>query len=123
MDDRPIGSEIWTTNGFQRLNGGLAANAATGTHIEVAFEAAEIDTRMSGEGDGYLILSGDCDASDLAAISENAFREQKSDREFLIITGRAHGDGYVTFAEQNFQGFFHSQHIVAFQNRVTLHPP
>ena len=59
VDHRPIRSETWTTNGFQRPNGGLAANATTGTHIEMAFETAEIDADIASEGDGYLILSGD----------------------------------------------------------------
>lgn len=80
------------SNGFQRLNGDVAANAATGTHIEMAFETAEIDTRMASEGDGYLILSGDCNARDLAAISQNAFREQKPRGQFLVVARRAHGD-------------------------------
>jgi len=89
---RPISSHIWTANCLECLDGRLSADAAAGTQIEVTFEPTEIDARVARERDGYLILSRNCDASDLAAVAQDAFREQKSGGEFLIIARRSDGD-------------------------------
>lgn len=84
--------------GFHR---GLAADAATGGGVAISLEAFEIKRNAGAQLDADAVLqrrlaetrAAGGQALQLIESAQQAFADQKTGGEFLIVAGGAHGDG------------------------------
>src|SRR5690606_2664177 len=84
-----------------RVQRGLAADAAARSRVEVPLEAREIDRLAGMQLDAHNValagrrvgLARPADAGDPGAGGDDAFGIQETERELLVLARRAHGHG------------------------------
>src|SRR5437879_357588 len=108
-----IPMEDGASAGVDRLNGGLAADAATRAHVEVTFETfdvAGIGRRL--ELDAHGIVSCRFDLRDVGHASDDALAKQEPGGKFEVVPRSPHRNRYRLIADADFERLFDSDEIL-----------
>ena len=93
------GADVVLTLHGHGVDRGLAADAAARRHVEISLEALEVDRDAGSQLDAHDVdqaiggaLPARHDTLHVAARADDAFGEQESDGEILVVPRRAHRD-------------------------------